>query len=137
MDIHAAAWSLEAGGCRLGAGGWGLEAGGWRLEAGGWGLGAGGWRLGAGGWRPLPFDFGGGFWGRLLGAAFGGGFWGRPAAFLLPPACRLLAIILLDAGCWLLAAGWASFVRWAALAIRPPPAPPLRCAPLRWLVTLV
>ena len=105
MDIHAAAWSLEAGGCRLGAGGWGLEAG---------------------GLCPL-----------ILGAAFGGGFWGRPAAFLLPPACRLLAIILLDAGCWLLAAGWASFVRWAALAIRPPPAPPLRCAPLRWLVTLV
>ena len=92
-----------------------------------------GWRLGAGGWGPLPFDFGGGFWGRLLGAAFGGGFWGRllgaafegglrPASCRLPPACRLLAAghhsaacwppfcrllatILPPAGCWLLAAG--------------------------------
>ena len=147
--LEAGGWRLGAGGCRLEAGGWRLEAGGWGLEAGGWRLGAGGWRLEAvgwrleaGGWGPLPFDFGGGFWGRLLGAAFGGGFWGRPAACLLPPAFRLLAIILLAAGCWLsfcwlLAAGYHSagllaghrLARWASFPSDRPQ--PLRSAALR------
>ena len=98
--LSAGGWRLEAGGWRLSAGGWGLEAGGWRLGAGGWRLEAVVWRLEAGGWGPLPFDFGGGFWGRLLGAACG-----LPPAACLPPAgyhsagCWLLAIILL--ACWL------------------------------------
>ena len=98
----------------------------------GWGLEAGGWRLGAGGWRPLPFYFGGGFWGRLLGAACG-----------LPLAARLLAAGYHSAGCWLpfcwllatilLAAGLLAghrFVRWASF-------PSDRLPPLRWRATLV